>query len=56
MNELFTRYPIGSRIMMEGDSFTIIGYEIYENAQYLICEECGYTHTHMINVERIEKQ
>ena len=55
MNELFTRYPIGSRIMMEGDSFTIIGYEIYENAQYLICKECGYTHTHRINVERIEK-
>ena len=38
--------------MMEGDSFTIIGYEIYENAQYLICNECGYTHTHRINVEK----
>lgn len=53
MNKIFSKYPIGSRITLEGDSFTVTGYEIYEKAQYLICTECGCTHRRLINVERM---
>lgn len=55
MNELFIKYPIGSIVVLEGDSFAVIGYEIYSNMRYLICMECGCDLTLRINCERIKK-
>lgn len=49
MTDIITKYPIGSSVTLDGDLLKVEGYEIHENAQYLICEGHG-----IVNIKRVE--
>ena len=39
MEKLFMKYPIGLMIDYDGSLYEVMGYEIYNDRQYLICRE-----------------